>query len=39
MAVAVPESTFVGIDLSARQIAQGRQVIGSRKSIRKSVTQ
>jgi methyltransferase-like protein/2-polyprenyl-3-methyl-5-hydroxy-6-metoxy-1,4-benzoquinol methylase len=27
MAVALPESTFVGIDLSARQIAQGRQVI------------
>jgi methyltransferase-like protein/SAM-dependent methyltransferase len=26
MAVALPESTFVGIDLSARQIAQGRQV-------------
>jgi methyltransferase-like protein/SAM-dependent methyltransferase len=27
MAAALPESTFVGIDLSARQLAQGRQVI------------
>jgi SAM-dependent methyltransferase len=27
MAEALPDSTFVGIDLSARQIAQGRQVI------------